>query len=586
MKIAKIIINNFRGITTETLLPDKINVLLGHCGTGKSSTMDAIKWGLTGKITKEDIRYDSPEASIKIIFDDGTSIMRTQSAKATNYVNEKVATEKATNEFLENKFGCSISSIEAMCGASFFKSLSKKDLKSFIIDILPIKASFSKIVELSDDLDEEKISFIKEYLEDEVSLADIDAAYKTVFDGRKVKKQVLKNLQEKSKFTKELPGVTKEELLKRQGEIALIEAKVNDYKKNLERYNKSLKTRENAEKQLADMKNRLHQYKDIKQPVEADLQLAIKEKQLFIDAIANANNTIAIMKANVELMQRTLDSLDKTVCPISERIVCTADKSGLREELISLVEMNNKELANGYNFIVRCNEQVDKRDEIINSYNNQLIAWNNKINLENTINAFALPEVLDKPEEVNGDFAEEKLQIQNMLNVWYEKDASDQAAKNIEETVHKVNLYDFAVKFFSANGIKSKLLEKAVDPLQKMIDEKTQSLRKGFKISLMTEEEFDITISPRTGEVVPLNKISAGEFIVTAYILMSVVSQITGVSILMMDNLDNLDSDAARQLMLLLDADENFNTIILASVDHPDIIDAISEVDCFVKEYM
>lgn len=586
MKIAKIIINNFRGITTETLLPDKINVLLGHCGTGKSSTMDAIKWGLTGKITKEDIRYDSPEASIKIIFDDGTSIMRTQSAKATNYVNEKVATEKATNEFLENKFGCSISSIEAMCGASFFKSLSKKDLKSFIIDILPIKASFSKIVELSDDLDEEKISFIKEYLEDEVSLADIDAAYKTVFDGRKVKKQVLKNLQEKSKFTKELPGVTKEELLKRQGEIALIEAKVNDYKKNLERYNKSLKTRENAEKQLADMKNRLHQYKDIKQPVEADLQLAIKEKQLFIDAIANANNTIAIMKANVELMQRTLDSLDKPVCPISERIVCTADKSGLREELISLVEMNNKELANGYNFIVRCNEQVDKRDEIINSYNNQLIAWNNKINLENTINAFALPEVLDKPEEVNGDFAEEKLQIQNMLNVWYEKDASDQAAKNIEETVHKVNLYDFAVKFFSANGIKSKLLEKAVDPLQKMIDEKTQSLRKGFKISLMTEEEFDITISPRTGEVVPLNKISAGEFIITAYILMSVVSQITGVSILMMDNLDNLDSDAARQLMLLLDADENFNTIILASVDHPDIIDAISEVDCFVKEYM
>ena len=586
MKIAKIIINNFRGITTETLLPDKINVLLGHCGTGKSSTMDAIKWGLTGKITKEDIRYDSPEASIKIIFDDGTSIMRTQSAKATNYVNEKVATEKATNEFLENKFGCSISSIEAMCGASFFKSLSKKDLKSFIIDILPIKASFSKIVELSDDLDEEKISFIKEYLEDVVSLADIDAAYKTVFDGRKVKKQVLKNLQEKSKFTKELPGVTKEELLKRQGEIALIEAKVNDYKKNLERYNKSLKTRENAEKQLADMKNRLHQYKDIKQPVEADLQLAIKEKQLFIDAIANANNTIAIIKANVELMQRTLDSLDKPVCPISERIVCTADKSGLREELISLVEMNNKELANGYNFIVRCNEQVDKRDEIINSYNNQLIAWNNKINLENTINAFALPEVLDKPEEVNGDFAEEKLQIQNMLNVWYEKDASDQEAKNIEETVHKVNLYDFAVKFFSANGIKSKLLEKAVDPLQKMIDEKTQSLRKGFKISLMTEEEFDITISPRTGEVVPLNKISAGEFIVTAYILMSVVSQITGVSILMMDNLDNLDSDAARQLMLLLDADENFNTIILASVDHPDIIDAISEVDCFVKEYM
>lgn len=63
--------------TIETLVK---KYAIGHCGTGKSSTMDAIKWGLTGKITKEDIRYDSPEASIKIIFDDGTSIMRTQSA--------------------------------------------------------------------------------------------------------------------------------------------------------------------------------------------------------------------------------------------------------------------------------------------------------------------------------------------------------------------------------------------------------------------------------------------------------------------------------------------------------------------------
>lgn len=586
MKIAKIIINNFRGITTETFIPDKINVLLGHCGTGKSSTIDAIKWGLTGKITKEDIRYDTPEASIKIIFDDETSIMRTQSTKATNYVNEKVATEKATNEFLENKFGCSITSIEAMCGASFFKSLSKKDLKSFIIDILPIRASLGKIIELSDDLDDEKISFIKKYLKEEVSLSDIDAAYKAVFDERKVKKQVLKNLQEKSKFTKNLPDVTKEELLKRQGEISLLEAKVNDYRKNLERYNNSLKARENAEKQLADMKDKLYQYKDIQQPVEANLQLAINEKQQFVDAITNSNNVIATMNANVELMQRTLSTLDKPVCPISERIVCTADKSSLREELASLIEMNNKELANGYNFIARCTEQVNKRDAIISSYNSQLIAWNNKISLENSINSFILPEVLDKPEEVKGDFAEEKLQIQNMLNVWYEKDASYQAAQEVETIKKEIKLYEFAVKFFSPNGVKSKLLEKAVDPLQKMVDQKAQSLRKEFKISLTAHDEFDITISSRTGDIVPLSKISSGEFIITAYILMSVVSQITGVSILMMDNLDNLDSDAARQLMLLLDADENFNTMILAGVDHPDLIDAISEADCFVKEYL
>ena len=127
MKIAKIIINNFRGISTEIIEPGRINAFLGRCGTGKSSTLDAVKWGLIGDVSKEDIRYDTPEASIKIVFDDETSITRTRSLSKTNcFVNEKSASEKATNEFIENKIGCTTTSLAAMCGVSFYQSFPRR----------------------------------------------------------------------------------------------------------------------------------------------------------------------------------------------------------------------------------------------------------------------------------------------------------------------------------------------------------------------------------------------------------------------------------------------------------------------------
>ena len=588
MKIAKIIINNFRGISTEVIEPERLNVFLGRCGTGKSSSLDAIRWGLIGDISKEDIRYDTPEASVKIIFDDETSITRTRSlSKSSCYVNEKGATERATNEFIENKIGCPIASLAAMCGVSFIQSLSKKDLKAFFVGMLPIRASFDKLIELSGETNDEKIQILKRYLPEDITLSDIDAAYKTVFDERKMKKQLLKNLQEKSKFIGSLPETSKEDLLKRQGEISLLEAQRAEYKNNLTRYNNSVKAREAAEKQLLTLKAKVESMNGVDCPDEAELQKCKMERQQFVDAITNSQNALAAIKANLNLLEKTLESLDKPICPLSEKLICSTDKTGLKSELIALIEMNRKNIRDGNDFVVRCQDQVEKRDVEIDNYNKRLAAWKEKSVLETQIKSFILPEVLDKPKDVTmEDLTEEKELIQNQLNIWTEKDVADRSLKEIEKIKKEVHLYEYAVKFLSSNGVKVKLLEKAITPLQTMVDKKTSSLKKGFNISLTKDGEFDITISPRNKDLVPINKISTGEFVITAYILMSVVSQITGVSLLMIDNIDTLDADAARQLMILLDTDENFDTIFVSGVDHPDTIEAISEADCLIKEYV
>ena len=76
MKIKEILIKNFNGIAERTIHPEKITAFLGPCGTGKSSTLDAIRFALTGKAEQEDIKKGAKEASVTITFEDGTVIQR------------------------------------------------------------------------------------------------------------------------------------------------------------------------------------------------------------------------------------------------------------------------------------------------------------------------------------------------------------------------------------------------------------------------------------------------------------------------------------------------------------------------------
>lgn len=52
MKIKEISIRGYRGITEMTLNPERINVFIGECGSGKSSVLEALRFALGGKAEK------------------------------------------------------------------------------------------------------------------------------------------------------------------------------------------------------------------------------------------------------------------------------------------------------------------------------------------------------------------------------------------------------------------------------------------------------------------------------------------------------------------------------------------------------
>ena len=59
MKISHINIRDVRGVKSMDFKPATINYITGPSGSGKSSVMDAIRYGITGKSGEDHVRLGS-----------------------------------------------------------------------------------------------------------------------------------------------------------------------------------------------------------------------------------------------------------------------------------------------------------------------------------------------------------------------------------------------------------------------------------------------------------------------------------------------------------------------------------------------
>lgn len=82
MKINSVHIKNIKGISKLDLAPEKLTVFTGPSGTGKSSAMDAIRYGLTGKTPADYTMAGTFESEVTLNLEDlGTICRRTRSGK-------------------------------------------------------------------------------------------------------------------------------------------------------------------------------------------------------------------------------------------------------------------------------------------------------------------------------------------------------------------------------------------------------------------------------------------------------------------------------------------------------------------------
>ena len=579
--ITTISIRNFKGIEDLQLNAKKLNAIIGKCGSGKSSLLDAIRFALTGKAGKEVIRKGCREASVVLRFSDNSTIERIRrTSENISKCNGKSSTKRSLDEFLaaRNMNPCWI---ESLCSVDWFAGLSSKDLNNFFMTILPLRAKAETVVELVAQLDKDLTEKKEKYLMEEIlkkqeifSFNDLANGYNTAYTVRQELKRKYNEMLPRCTFNETVPAKTREDIEKELNNISQVEAAEKEYSKRLKEYASSKKQHDLAIKRLDEMKKELDTYSSCKKPKEETKTQAEADRKLFQVHIKRTNEYIGTINSTLDLLKRTLNNLDKPICPISEKLICTTDKSQLKEELLSLIQKNENALASNKEFLAKCEDQVRKRDDIISNYQKEVYRYEQKTTLENNISKFIVPEILPEPQKVEKAHLEaKKKELLDLLSILSRYEKVQQNKKELAKIKDKYDLAQFAVKVLDSKiGIPALILQRTLRFFEKKCNEKASLLREGFQIHFLSDNGITIQVSPGKGKpFVDMKEVSTGEFVCVAYILMTMIGEATKCHLFLIDNLDRLDTEYLNALLSLLEEDKKIEQVFLGGVDHADV---------------
>ena len=585
--ITTISIRNFKGIEDLQLNAKKLNAIIGKCGSGKSSLLDAIRFALTGKAGKEVIRKGCREASVVLRFSDNSTIERIRrTSENISKCNGKSSTKRSLDEFLtaRNMNPCWI---ESLCSVDWFAGLSSKDLNNFFMTILPLRAKAETVVKLVAQLDKDLTEKKEKYLMEEIlkkqeifSFNDLANGYNTAYTVRQELKRKYNEMLPRCTFNETVPAKTREDIEKELNNISQVEAAEKEYSKRLKEYASSKKQHDLAIKRLDEMKKELDTYSSCKKPKEETKTQAEADRKLFQVHIKRTNEYIGTINSTLDLLKRTLDNLDKPICPISEKLICTTDKSQLKEELLSLIQKNENALASNKEFLAKCEDQVRKRDDIISNYQKEVYRYEQKTILENNISKFIVPEILPEPQKVEKAHLEaKKKELLDLLSILSRYEKVQQNKKELAKIKDKYDLAQFAVKVLDSKiGIPALILQRTLRFFEKKCNEKASLLREGFQIHFLSDNGITIQVSPGKGKpFVDMKEVSTGEFVCVAYILMTMIGEATKCHLFLIDNLDRLDTEYLNALLSLLEEDKKIEQVFLGGVDHADVEQTLND---------
>lgn len=585
--ITTISIRNFKGIEDLQLNAKKLNAIIGKCGSGKSSLLDAIRFALTGKAGKEVIRKGCREASVVLRFSDNSTIERIRrTSENISKCNGKSSTKRSLDEFLtaRNMNPCWI---ESLCSVDWFAGLSSKDLNNFFMTILPLRAKAETVVELVAQLDKDLTEKKEKYLMEEIlkkqeifSFNDLANGYNTAYTVRQELKRKYNEMLPRCTFNETVPAKTREDIEKELNNISQVEAAEKEYSKRLKEYASSKKQHDLAIKRLDEMKKELDTYSSCKKPKEETKTQAEADRKLFQVHIKRTNEYIGTINSTLDLLKRTLDNLDKPICPISEKLICTTDKSQLKEELLSLIQKNENALTSNKEFLAKCEDQVRKRDDIISNYQKEVYRYEQKTTLENNISKFIVPEILPEPQKVEKAHLEaKKKELLDLLSILSRYEKVQQNKKELAKIKDKYDLAQFAVKVLDSKiGIPALILQRTLRFFEKKCNEKASLLREGFQIHFLSDNGITIQVSPGKGKpFVDMKEVSTGEFVCVAYILMTMIGEATKCHLFLIDNLDRLDTEYLNALLSLLEEDKKIEQVFLGGVDHADVEQTLND---------
>ena len=583
---------NFQGLKgLQSFELDKITALAQPNGSGKTSLINALRFGLTGNSPKGNmINIGEQSAAVKLILENGSNFSRqvfaTKGKSAKYYISDKPTNATELSRFISSEMGGVDKKVaKFVSSGELLTSMTSQEFGELLLSYLPETMTAETVISHYPSANEEQKKIIREYfLDKEFEISELKEFQKFIKGRRDRINEAISNCRGALNLLGDTaPKFTKEELeekiavkTKERDDLLAIQANLNNYNQLLRQEQFRQQELERLDKELANLNGVAH--------TEEELRLA---NELVTTTRTSAMQTRGAIEALVSAKQdldTAIENISKPICPLSDKIVCTVDKRPVTKELEEkrdkLIE-DYKTQRSFYEQTLANIKEYENRCAQMAFENQQFILMQEKQQEKERLLAQKI-EIPEKPEETNSleRITQELQYLQSQMPIVENYSKKDTYLNNIEKLTKKLEDYQALYVAFSPKGeVKEKITSYYLEEFAEPCNEKAGKLFPGMKLKFITQDGVKVLTDPNgSGEYLEFNSLSGGEQASVMFLLVSMLSSLSGMGIIILDELSVLDDNTFENLIRILKENSNeYDMCLIALVDHADMIKTLNK---------
>lgn len=589
MKINKLQIVNFQGIkkSRDFVFDDNIYAICQKNGSGKTSLVNALRYGITGKKPVNDaMTKDAASMAVGITLGNGISYIRQEFSDkpAKFYMNGKTVRKQDIDKSIQGYSHVSQSTMNIASSSDVLAGLSPQEFGALLLSYTPNNVTIEQILSYLPDISENaKMSVLVNLPDSNFGSEAINNFYGMCADARRDLKRKMSEYYGAAKAFSSMRELEHDSsYYKAQyDKLQLSFQSVAEQMKKCVEYDKAVEIRK---KQEEDIRTLEAEYKGLQAP-------NVKEEEILIleEKIASKQQIIETTKRSVYRTKDALASLKKAyetilqpVCPLSEKLKCTVDKTPVTSEIEEKMKAMTDSITDDEKNLETANKELEKLQKDLAGLKEKLTIRDKAASLKERIENLkkGLISVPEKPEKVEN--AESlSVSIDQHLKAYHyalEYEKMKAAAEQYNKLSDELKDYEYLVAAFAPKGpVNQKLASHYISVFEDRCNDKAAEINKNLHIKFVVRNGVTALMKTDDTDVYkPYQALSGGERAYMIFLILDMLNALTGYKILILDELSVLDDDAFRTLIdVIYRYKDDYDLILLSMAKHGDMEDVI-----------